>query len=323
MSRLDVHDLTVRYGTTTALDGCTLSIEPGELVVVLGPSGCGKSTLLRAIAGLVPLASGAVRIDERDVTALPPAERDVAMVFQGYALFPHLDVASNIAFGLRARKRPDDEVRAAVREIAEVLGIVDLMNRRPHELSGGERQRVALARALVRAPRLALLDEPLANLDAPLRVSARGEIARLQRLRGTTMIHVTHDQAEAMALGDRIVIMRDGRVVQTGTPTEVYDHPSDRFVATFVGSPPMNILPTDSGAIGVRPEHVVLGATGTSARVDRVEHMGDHSLVAVTLGDGSAMIARAGRDVALEGGDPTLVSWERSIRFDASGMAVG
>lgn len=320
MSRLELRDLIVRFGKHTALDGCSLSIEPGELVVILGPSGCGKSTLLRSIAGLVALDAGSITIDDADVTSLPPADRDVAMVFQGYALFPHLDVARNIAFGMRARKVPEAESAKAVLEIAAALGIADLLSRRPHQLSGGERQRVALARALVRSPKLALLDEPLASLDAPLRISARAEIARLQRERGTTMIHVTHDQAEAMALGDRIVIMRDGKVVQIGAPNDIYDEPTDRFVASFVGNPPMNIVPRGSESIGVRPEHVILGSEGQSATVARVEHMGDHALVSVHLEDSTLIVSRQPRETRLQPGDRTNAAWSRTTQFDSEGM---
>jgi len=322
MSRLHVSDATVRFGATVALDACSISVEPGELLVVLGPSGCGKSTLLRAIAGLAPLDTGRVTIDDREVTSLPPAARDVSMVFQGYALFPHLDVERNIGFGLRARKVADAEIASSVAEIASALGIDDLLTRRPHQLSGGERQRVALARALVRAPALALLDEPLASLDAPLRVAARSEIARLQRMRGTTMLHVTHDQAEAMALGDRIAIMRGGRVVQIGTPTEIYEHPASTFVASFVGNPPMNLLPEGADTLGIRPEDVRLGAEGAAARIERIERMGDHTLLAVRIDDGNTILARAARDVSLSVGDLTHVRWDRALRFDANGEAL-
>ncbi len=234
--------LARRFGTVEALRGIDLSVEPGELVAVLGASGSGKSTLLRAIAGLEPADAGRVAIDGRDQSGVAPARRGVAMVFQSFALFPHLSVERNIAFGLRARGEPAATVTARVRETAGPLRLDGLLDRRPGELSGGERQRVALARALAARPRVLLLDEPLSNLDAQLRVSTRTEIRRVQEATGVTTLYVTHDQSEALALGHRVAVLQQGRVEQVGSPDEIWERPATTWVARFVGTPPMNLL---------------------------------------------------------------------------------
>lgn len=327
MTAISVEEATVRYGRTVALDGCTITIGSGELLAVLGPSGCGKSTLLRSIAGLVALDEGRIRFDSEDVTRRRPADREVAMVFQGYALYPHLSVAENIGFGLRARRVPDDQRRTRVASAAGSLGLDAVLDRQPHTLSGGERQRVALARALVREPKVFLLDEPLSNLDAPLRHSARTQIALLQREAGRTMIHVTHDQAEALSLGDRVAVMRDGQVRQIAPPAELYDRPADTFVAGFIGSPPMNLLRAErwggssARILGIRPESVRLAPdegeiTGV---VETVEHLGDHTIVSVAIG-GEQVRARAEADTPRRPGDAVHLEFEPSgIRwFDAT-----
>lgn len=280
--------LQKRYGSVTALDAIDLEARDGELLVVVGPSGCGKSTLLRCVAGLEAADAGTIAIGGRDVTALRPAARNVSMVFQSYALFPHLTVAENIGFGLVVRDVPKREVRARVAEAAQLVGVEALLVRRPYQLSGGERQRVALARALVRRPDAYLLDEPLSNLDAGTRVQMRTELRRLHREVGATMVHVTHDQVEALTLADRVAVMSDGRVRQVGTPDEVYRTPRDRFVAGFIGTPRMNFLepeaaraflPVPEGlTIGVRPEHVRLDGD-VPARVDLVEVAGSDAFV--------------------------------------------
>jgi ABC-type sugar transport system ATPase subunit len=239
---LEVEDATRRFGGVEALRELSLSVAPGELVAVLGASGSGKSTLLRVIAGLEPLDGGRVLIDGSDQTRVEPARRGVAMVFQSFALFPHLSVERNIAFGLRARSEPRTVIEARVRETATALQLDALLERRPGELSGGERQRVALARALAARPRVLLLDEPMSNLDAQLRGSARAEIRRVQEQTGVTTLHVTHDQGEALALGHRVALMREGRLEQLGTPDEVWERPASTWVAGFVGTPPMNLL---------------------------------------------------------------------------------
>jgi multiple sugar transport system ATP-binding protein len=225
-----------------AVHGVDLVVEDGEFVVLVGPSGSGKSTTLRIIAGLESLSAGELTIGGRVVNDVPPNERDIAMVFQSYALYPHMSVYENMAFALHLRKLPRTEIETRVREAAEILGITDVLERRPRQLSGGQRQRVAIGRAIVRQPRVFLFDEPLSNLDAKLRVQMRREIARIRRELSATVVYVTHDQVEAMTLGDRIVVMNDGRVEQIGSPLELYDHPQTLFVATFIGSPAMNLV---------------------------------------------------------------------------------
>ncbi len=277
-----------RGARVVALDGVDLTAKPGELLVIVGPSGSGKSTLLRAIAGLEPLDAGRVLIDDRDVTGVPAGRRDVAMVFQEAALFPHLGVAANIGIGERARGRKRREVEARVREVARTLDLEHLLARMPNELSGGERQRVALARAMVRAPRVCLLDEPLAAVDAELRLRMRGEIRAVQRALGVPTVHVTHDQSEAMALGDRVAVMAAGRVLQCDTPAELYARPATTAVARGFGPLPMNLLPAEAGVVvGVRPERVRVRPDGAgTATVTAVEAAGEECLVRLLLGGG-------------------------------------
>ena len=303
MSSLALAGVSKDYGSVQALRDLHLEAGEGELLVVLGPSGCGKSTLLRVAAGLEQPSAGHVLIGGTDVTGVPPGRRNVAMVFQSYALFPHLTAAENIGFGLAVRGARRDEVRARVREAAELIGCQDLLERRPWQLSGGERQRVALARALVREPDVFLLDEPLSNLDAELRVQLRAELKSLHRRVGATMVYVTHDQTEALTLGDRLAVLRDGSLQQVGTPDEVWRSPANRFVARFVGTPAMNLLPAGGplpvdglppGApveLGVRPEHVHLAAEGTAAEVTLVEPVGSEAFVHLDAG-GQRVIAR-------------------------------
>ncbi|WP_067822466.1 ABC transporter ATP-binding protein [Actinomadura kijaniata] len=285
-----------------ALDGVNLAAEPGEYLVLLGPSGCGKTTLLRTIAGLEHPTEGEVLIDGQVVNGLPPRVRQIAMVFQSYALYPNKTVRDNIVFPLRAEKAPRETQESKTRWAAELLGIGPLLDRKPRQLSGGERQRVALARALVRDPAVFLLDEPLSNLDAKMRATARDELKRFQEQVGTTTIYVTHDQAEAMGLGDRIAVLEKGRVRQVGTPVEVYDDPADTFVATFIGSPPMNLVRRDDRLVGFRPEHLLPvenvphdARVTMDLRVERMEYLsGDrHVYGTVTgLGEDTRVIAR-------------------------------
>src|SRR5215211_6227391 len=230
-------------GNVEAVRAVSLDVDDGSFCVLVGPSGCGKSTLLRMVAGLETITAGTIRIGERVVNEIEPSERDIAMVFQNYALYPHMNVYDNMAYGLRNRRTPKPEIDARVREAARILSIEPFLARRPRELSGGQRQRVAMGRAIVRKPRVFLFDEPLSNLDAKLRVQMRVEIKRLQRALGVTAVYVTHDQVEAMTLSDQLVVMNAGQVEQIGTPAEVYRRPQTRYVATFIGSPPMNILP--------------------------------------------------------------------------------
>lgn len=311
------------YGGTIVVADVSLEIADGEFLVLVGPSGCGKSTTLRMVAGLEEASSGTIRIGGRDVTRLEPRERNVAMVFQNYALYPHKTVAENMAFGLRMRSLPRAEVEARVQRAAAVLGIEPLLDRRPRQLSGGQQQRVALGRALVREPDVFLLDEPLSNLDAKMRVKMREEIARLHREVGTSMIYVTHDQVEAMTLGDRICVMRDGHVQQVGAPLEVYDRPVNRFVAGFIGSPEMNFLEGRAAdglfqagdlrlpllrhvagpvTLGLRPEHLRPDPGGFAVRVTLLERMGNELLVFADAG-GVALRALVPRDDALRVGD--------------------
>jgi len=254
MATVEVRGIVKRFGDVTAVDGVDLATKEGEFLVLLGPSGCGKTTLLRMIAGLEAPTAGDILIGGEVVTNLSPRARGIAMVFQSYALYPHMTVFKNIVFPLKAQKVPKEEWTRKVEWAASMFGIETLLHRKPRELSGGERQRVALARALVREPNVFLLDEPLSNLDAKLRASAREELQQLQRDIGTTTIYVTHDQVEAMGLGDRIAVMNHGRVHQTGTPREIYHEPADTFVAGFLGTPPMNLLDKEDRTIGFRPE---------------------------------------------------------------------
>jgi len=255
MATVEIRELKKHFGSVQAVDGVDLSIREGEFFVILGPSGCGKTTLMRMIAGLETPTSGDVLIDNERINELPPRMREVAMVFQSYALYPHMTVFDNIAFPLKAKKMPKMEIREKVEWAANTLGIEGLMDRRPRQLSGGERQRVALCRAMVKEAKVLLLDEPLSNLDAKLRVAARSELEIFQRRLGITTIFVTHDQIEAMALGDRIVVMSAGKIMQVGTPQEIYHDPANLFVATFLGSPSINLLERNGRLVGFRPEH--------------------------------------------------------------------
>jgi multiple sugar transport system ATP-binding protein len=317
VNNLRIQGLRKTFGGVTALDGVDLEAEAGELLVVVGPSGCGKSTLLRCIAGLESIDEGSVHIGERDLTRLAPAARNVSMVFQSYALFPHLTVAENIGFGLVVREEPKQEVERKVAAAAQLVGVTELLGRRPFELSGGERQRVALARALVRQPDAYLLDEPLSNLDAGTRVAMRTELKRLHREVGATMLHVTHDQVEALTLGDRIAVMDAGRVRQVGTPEEVYREPRDRVVAAFLGTPAMNFLsaeqagaflPVPAGVtVGVRPEHVRLGSGGVETRIEVVEVAGSDAYLHLDNG----LVVRVEVEGRPAEGDRVTVSFAR------------
>lgn len=330
---VELKGISKRFGRNEVIRDVDLAIEDGEFCVIVGPSGCGKSTLLRLIAGLEEVSSGEIDIGGRNVTDLPPAERDVAMVFQSYALYPHMSVYDNLAFGLRyGRSRQGTNIAKRIEEVAQTLHIEELLERKPAQLSGGQRQRVAIGRAIVREPKAFLLDEPLSNLDAELRVRMRLEFVRLHRRLGTTMIYVTHDQVEAMTLADRMVVLDAGQVVQVGKPLELYHRPRNRFVAGFIGSPRMNFLPgrlldsEDGGAtvglddgshlraavdgsnsragesitLGIRPEHVLLDGEGENrlqATVSLVEQLGDHNLVHLEWQQIN-IVVRAGNDAS-------------------------
>jgi multiple sugar transport system ATP-binding protein len=314
MASVDVVDVRKAYGTHEVIHGVSIGIEDGEFVILVGPSGCGKSTLLRMIAGLEAITKGDIKIAQKIVNDLPPKDRDIAMVFQNYALYPHKTVAENMGFALKLRRAPKDEIETRVKRAAEILGLMPYLERYPRQLSGGQRQRVAMGRAIVRDPAVFLFDEPLSNLDAKLRVQMRAEIKELHQRLKTTTVYVTHDQVEAMTMADRIVVMHDGIVEQSGSPLELYDRPTNVFVAGFIGSPAMNLLkgkiringrPTfvtadggvtlpltsaPSGAdgrpviYGIRPEHLSLGGDGLRAEVSVIEPTGSETQVFAKLG---------------------------------------
>ena len=309
MATITLENLVKAYGDTEVLHHISGAIDDGELIVVVGPSGCGKSTLLRMIAGLESVTSGQISIGGDVVNNLEPAQRDIAMVFQNYALYPHMSVRENMAYGLKIRKTPKAEIEARVNEAADILEIRPYLDRKPRQLSGGQRQRVAMGRAIVRQPRVFLFDEPLSNLDAKLRVQMRLEIRKLQQRLGVTAVYVTHDQVEAMTLGDRLMVLNGGYVEQFGTPIELYDRPATKFVAGFIGSPAMNFLPATASdgmveiaggvrlgggidaagpvTLGIRPEHLVQDAAGpVRLQVDLLEMLGANTLLHGRL-DGS------------------------------------
>ncbi len=303
MAAVILENVTKRFGTTVAVDNVSLAVADRELLVLLGPSGCGKSTTLRMIAGLEEISEGTISIAGQQVNQLAPRDRDIAMVFQNYALYPHMTVQQNMAFPLRMRRIASREIQQRVHEASEILGIAELLDRKPSQLSGGQQQRVALGRAMVRDPAVFLLDEPLSNLDMQLRSTMRQEILELHKRLQVTMIHVTHDQVEAMTLGDRIAIMHEGRLQQLGTPGDVYNQPANRFVAGFLGNPPMNFLSIDSQLItqlsrfgdlpeetelGFRPEQVTTGQGGDlklSCQVISIQQLGAESLVTLQSGE--------------------------------------
>ncbi|WP_265975398.1 ABC transporter ATP-binding protein [Brucella intermedia] len=313
MASVTVKNVRKNYGHFEVLHGVDIDIEDGEFVILVGPSGCGKSTLLRMIAGLEEISSGDIAIDNKVVNNVEPKERDIAMVFQSYALYPHLTVEANMGFSLRLGKAPKQEIRERVRQAAQILGLEHLLDRYPRNLSGGQRQRVAMGRAIVRQPQVFLFDEPLSNLDAKLRVQMRSEIKQLHQRLKTTTIYVTHDQIEAMTMADRIVVMRDGFVEQIGSPLELYDRPANLFVAGFIGSPGMNFIPgkvsdddasvfiTESGArlplpngnslsggqsliYGIRPENLSIRPGGVNATVSLIEPTGAETQITALVG---------------------------------------
>jgi len=320
MAYLQLKHITKSFGDAHIIKGVDLQIQKGEFIVFVGPSGCGKSTLLRLIAGLEPITSGQLMLDGADITRLPSGKRDLAMVFQSYALYPHMSVFDNMSFALKLAKVPKAEIRQKVERAAEQLNLTAYLQRTPRELSGGQRQRVAIGRAIVRAPKVFLFDEPLSNLDAALRGNTRVEIHKLHKALGATTIYVTHDQVEAMTLADRVVVLKDGLIEQVGSPLELYDRPANRFVAQFIGMPSMNMLPAKAlasvtrlaggrvppnGFVGVRPEglrvHPGVGV-GVPGRVDLVEALGSDTLIHVDV-EGTTMVARQNERTALQIGD--------------------
>ena len=348
MGALAIRGIEKTFGNVRVLKGIDIEIEAGEFLILVGPSGCGKSTLLNMIAGLEAPTAGSIRIGERDVTWLPSKDRDIAMVFQSYALYPNMNVAQNIAFALEIRKVPKAERSAAVQRVAAMLQIEHLLDRKPGQLSGGQRQRVAMGRALARDPKLFLFDEPLSNLDAKLRVEMRAEIKLLHQRTQTTTVYVTHDQVEAMTLGDRIAVMKDGTVQQFGSPDDIYARPATRFVAEFIGSPAMNMiaarreagglrahgielalndrqrqgLSTSSGdeaIYGLRPEDLTLADDGLPGRISMLEPTGPETYVLVDTAVGKLTVRVAG-NVQRKVGDAVHLQWapQRVHLFDAS-----
>ena len=357
MATLDIRRITKAYGTTAVLHGIDISVNDGEFLVLVGPSGCGKSTLLRMIAGLESITGGDIAIDGRVVNDLPPRERNIAMVFQDYALYPHKTVAENIGFGLKVRKAAPDVIKQKVDDAAAILQIGHLLDRRPGQLSGGQRQRVAMGRAIVRDPQLFLFDEPLSNLDAQLRAEMRLEIKKLHQRLKNTIVYVTHDQVEAMTLADRIAVMRAGHVEQLGTPDDIYNHPRSKFVAGFTGSPPMNFatcqVSADGAAVvldggitltvpdsarertlqaagrpmtfGIRPEHLSIGGAHTvPAKIVLTEPLGAETLALVRIGN-IEVTGRFQPDAGLAAGQeiPLSLALGKMHLFDvASGRAI-
>ncbi len=330
-----------RFGSVAALNAVSLEVAAGSFCVLLGPSGCGKTTCLRIVAGLEQASEGTVEIGGRDVTHLPPAQRGVAMVFQSYALFPHLNVAENIAFGLKARSVPKPERARRLERATAILGIGHLLGRRPGQLSGGQQQRVALGRAIVAESPVCLMDEPLSNLDAQLRADMRREILTLQRRLGITMLYVTHDQTEAMGMADQVVLLREGRIEQDAPPADLYAQPATAFAASFIGTPPMNLFPLVPGAggmvvrgtagpplalplptqslAGIRPESLRLAETGIPATVLHAEYLGADTVAACTVGDGIRLLARLpGRAAIADGANVHFASDPADVHlFDA------
>ena len=341
MAYLELKGIEKFFGEHRAIKGIDLEIQPGEFIVFVGPSGCGKSTLLRLIAGLEHIDGGQLNLDGRDITHLPSSKRDLAMVFQSYALYPHMSVYENMSFALKLAGESKETIDTKVRRAADILNLTEYLERTPGALSGGQRQRVAIGRAIVRAPKVFLFDEPLSNLDAALRGQTRVEIAQLHRDLGATTIYVTHDQVEAMTLADRVVVLRDGVIEQVGSPLALYDNPVNQFVAQFIGTPQMNVAPlaqlpaevraaapagTDGGSMGLRPESVQLtdAGTGVPATVILVEALGAETLIYAKTQTGAQMVARQADRANVHVGDAIGLVFDlsRAHWFDTQGRTV-
>lgn len=325
------------FGAVQVIKGVDLEIQEGEFIIFVGPSGCGKSTLLRMIAGLEETSRGQILIGDRDATAEPPSKRGLAMVFQSYALYPHMSVRDNVGFPLKSAGLPKAEIDAKVDEAARVLKLDAYMDRRPKDLSGGQRQRVAIGRSIVRDPTAFLFDEPLSNLDAALRVEMRYEIAKLHQTLKSTMIYVTHDQVEAMTLADRIVVLEFGKIAQVGSPRELYEKPANLFVAQFIGSPRMNVmpasavpkaaLPANAVSLGIRPEHIAIvdkGEGHLQGTVDVLEYLGADTFAIMACGDAGQVTVRIKGDTTLKPGTKAGLSFqpENLHAFDDAGLAI-
>lgn len=338
MSGIRVTSLVKQWGETRAVDDVSFETEQGSLTVLLGPSGCGKSTILRMIAGLEDVSAGTIKIGGHDVTQEDPSQRGVSMVFQSYALFPHLSVRENILFGLKVRKVPKDEQERRLKDAAQMVGLDQLLDRRPANLSGGQRQRVALTRTIVSEQPVCLMDEPLSNLDAKLRAEMRDEICTLQRKLGLTMLYVTHDQIEAMSMADQVVLLQSGKIEQIGTPAELYETPQTTFAARFLGMPPMNILAADQvkeagptlanlpkqstgWQIGIRPENIQIATKGLSTQVAAVDYMGAETVLRLKLGSQNLMARLNGRAAAAPG-ETVKIAWKAKDvhMFDEHGI---
>ncbi|MNQ21719.1 sn-glycerol-3-phosphate import ATP-binding protein UgpC [compost metagenome] len=345
MSSIVLDNLTKQYGNAAAIHGVSFTVPAGSFTVLLGPSGCGKSTTLRMIAGLDTPTSGTIRIGDRDVTQLPPAKRRISMVFQSYALFPHLSVRENILFGLKVRKEPARDFDRRLQRVAALLGLGHLLDRKPSQLSGGQQQRVALGRAVISEAPVCLMDEPLSNLDAQLRHEMRREIRALQQNLGITMVYVTHDQTEAMSMADQVVLLRGGQIEQHDTPDGLYARPASEFAARFIGTPPMNLIaltsqqgsavitgtqgpaianaPTGAVKLGVRPEHIRIDSAGIPAIVESVEYFGADSIVVCRVGDTSGVAVRVGGHLRARAGEALGLSWPNEQQhFFAADSAV-
>jgi sn-glycerol 3-phosphate transport system ATP-binding protein len=333
MAQVSLRDIRKSYAELEVIHGVSVEVADGEFVVIVGPSGCGKSTLLRMVAGLESISSGEVRIGGRVVNDLEPKDRDIAMVFQNYALYPHMTVYGNMSYGLRIKGLPKSEIDRRVQRAAEILELSRFLERRPRELSGGQRQRVAMGRAIVREPAVFLFDEPLSNLDAKLRVQMRAELQALHRRLGTTSLYVTHDQVEAMTLAHRMIVMNAGRAEQVGAPMEVYARPATTFVASFIGSPPMNLIPQERQGrkvlFGIRPEHLEPCAEAEAAlvaEIDLIEPLGADTLIYGHVGnEGARVAARLHSSMAARPGRlPLRYLPEHAHYFDpASGARIG
>ena len=334
MATIELESVTKRWGPTTGVDNVSFNVNSGSFAILLGPSGCGKSTTLRMIAGLEEVTEGQLRIGGDDVTDAPPSERALSMVFQSYALFPHLNVAENIVFGLKVRKVPAGERVKRLERVAEIVGLQEVLERKPGQLSGGQRQRVALARAIIAENDICLMDEPLSNLDAKLRHDMRVEIRALQQRLNMTVIYVTHDQAEAMSMGDKVILMRDGRIEQEGTPEELYERPMTTFAASFIGTPPMRLLDLVSGSggmvakgenstnileltdrpmkVGIRPEHITISdSRGLPAELVSADYLGSETMIDARIG-GQPVLVRQPGQMKLNKPTKARLSWSGS-----------